>query len=85
MTELNILFARYIATIANYYYLCANDYKILDYQNIFQKKFYLIIYKQCVCMFKNIKKIIILKIIILKIIIKKISFITIIFFNIFKI
>lgn len=58
MTELNILLARYIATIANYYYLCANDYKILDYQNIFQKKFYLIIYKQCVCMFKNIKKII---------------------------
>lgn len=57
MTELNILFARYIATITNYYYLCANDYKILDYQNIFQKKFYLIIYKQCVCMFKNIKKI----------------------------
>lgn len=58
MTGLNVLFARYIATIADYYYyyLCASDYKILDYQNIFQKKFYLIIYKQC--MFKNIRKII---------------------------
>lgn len=33
-----------------------SDYKILDYRNIFHKKFYLIIYKQC--MYKNIKKII---------------------------
>lgn len=33
-----------------------SDCKILDYRNIFHKKFYLIIYEQC--MYKNIRKII---------------------------